>query len=363
VEKEMKTRKLFLNLSLALGFLAIGATLIPLFEHEAWWIRIFDFPRFQIMLVALIALLLYAYCCRPSALDQYLFLGAVGLSMLYQAFNILPYTPLAPISVKYSDSPHDSLNHISLVVTNVYMDNREAGRCLQMIREANPDLVLAVETDDWWQEQLAELESDYPYKALYPLPNTYGMLLYSRLPLHQTQINFLVQEDVPSVHTFVELPSGERIQFYGLHPRPPAPQESESSLPRDVELVMVGKQVKQSGAPTIVAGDLNDVAWSHTTKLFKEISGLLDPRRGRGLYNTFNAKYPLLRWPLDHVFHSEHFRLLELNRLPHIGSDHFPIFVRLSYEPEKKHQQDKPEPEEEDLEDAAEKLEKAEEEL
>src|SRR5262245_19006558 len=84
--------------------------------------------------------------------------------------------------------------------------------------------------------------------------------------------------------------------------------------------------------PTIIAGDLNDVAWSRTTRLFQKISGLLDPRIGRGLYNSFHAHYPPVRFPLDHIFHSNHFRLVELRRLPSIGSDHFPIYVVLSYE-------------------------------
>ncbi len=59
---------------------------------------------------------------------------------------------------------------------------------------------------------------------------------------------------------------------------------------------------------------------------------MLDPRIGRGLYNSFHAEYPFLRFPLDHVFHSNHFGLVELKRLPYIGSDHFPLLVVLNIE-------------------------------
>ena len=33
---------------LALACIFIIGTLLPLLKHEAWWIRIFDFPRAQI---------------------------------------------------------------------------------------------------------------------------------------------------------------------------------------------------------------------------------------------------------------------------------------------------------------------------
>jgi endonuclease/exonuclease/phosphatase (EEP) superfamily protein YafD len=131
------------------------------------------------------------------------------------------------------------------------------------------------------------------------------------------------------------------------------------STERDAELLMVGRIISQHDRPTIICGDLNDVAWSRTTKLFQKISGLLDPRIGRGLYNSFHAHYPLIRFPLDHVFHSNHFRLVELKRLPNVDSDHFPIYVSLSYETTAEIVQEKPEAEREEHIEAIETIREA----
>ncbi len=165
------------------------------------------------------------------------------------------------------------------------------------------------------------------------------MHLYSRLPLEQTSVRYLIEPDIPSIRAKVRLRTGDWVHLFILHPPPPVPGEEDDSKERDAEIVMVGKEARREQGGVIVAGDFNDVAWSKTTKLFQQVTGYLDPRRGRGFYNTFHAKYPVFRWPLDHLFHSVHFRLVAIERVDKVNSDHFPIYIKLSYEPAEKNDQ------------------------
>ncbi|MGE5864188.1 MAG: hypothetical protein ACM32J_03735, partial [Rhizobacter sp.] len=73
--------------------------------------------------------------------------------------------------------------------------------------------------------------------------------------------------------------------------------------------------------------------------------------------NTFNAKHWMVRFPLDHFFHSNDFRLLDFRRLDAFGSDHFPVFIALSHEPEAAAEQEEPQATREEQREARESVE------
>lgn len=336
----------------AVGALAILVTVLPLVPSNEAWIRIWDFPRMQIA-VLLAVVLVSAPLVFPLRRREFAFMAAAAAALAWQAYAIWPYTPLHPTQAK-AVAECEAGSGIRLLVANVLIDNRDARPLLELVDEFDPDVVLLVETDAWWDGQVEPLRASYPHIVAHPQEDSYGMHLFSRFELVGPEVRFLVEDHVPSIRTKLVLPNGARIDFYGVHPEPPPHQDTEE---RDAELLIVGEEVRLGAAPSIVAGDLNDVAWSRTNSLLQKISGLLDPRIGRGPHSTFTADWPLLRWPLDHVFFEESFLLREIAVMRDIGSDHFPFFVDLCHDAAAAAIQEKPQPEPSDLEAAEEAIE------
>ncbi len=350
-----------------LKWLLIGSTLFCLIgtvcsfiKNESWWVRGFDFPRIQMLfLLFFSAGLLFFF-------DDYVIIRtilwvALFIAFCFHSWVIFPYFSIASKDVKNAENVTEKTLKVSILVSNVLMDNRETTKLKALIHRENPDLIFMLETDHWWAKQMDYLKNEYPYQLLKPIDNTYGLLFYSKKEPTKLELNYYVQDDVPSIIATFKLDkdSEKTFDFYGIHPRPPAPKEAKTSIPRDAELVLVGKEIEKKDNPTIVAGDFNDVAWSHTSRLFRRLGNLLDPRIGRGMYNTFHADYALLRWPLDHVFHSDEFQVIEIKKLEYVGSDHFPIFINLAFIPQEKHKQEEPEADQKDEEEAKKKLKKA----
>lgn len=337
--------------------LLMTATLLPLSRIEHWCVRGLDFPRMQIACALAVLFAMQTLCLSGGAATPLvwgLWLLTLGCLAL-QGWWILPYTRLYKPEV-LSAQQEDVANTVRVMTANVLTTNRNVHALLALVKRYQPDLLVTLETDQWWQDKLSPLKGTYPHVVQQPMDNLYGMHLFSRYPLSDTEVQFLVEDDVPSIHTLVTLPSGRKVRLHCLHPAPPSPTENETSSERDAELVMVGKRAADSTLAVIVTGDLNDVAWSTTTRLFRKLSGLLDPRVGRGMFNTFHAEHWYFRWPLDHLFHSAHFHLVAMQRLPAFGSDHFPVLVTLLHTGSECPQQDGLESDADDRELAREKM-------
>lgn len=343
------------------GTIAVVLTLIPLIAADFWWIRVFDFPHIQLSLLTLTAIAAYFLRFDIKWVQDYIFMGVLLACFVFQFGKIYPYTPFSAYEIGESTNPEAP--QIKLLTANVLQKNEKYEKLLGEIARIDPDVMVFTETNTIWKNEISKnLDASYQYKVEVPLDNTYGMLLYSKFELDNPEVRYLVDDSIPSIHTRIKLPKGDLVQLHAIHPTPPMPQHNPSSSDRDAEMMKIAKMSLERELPVIVIGDFNDVAWSETTSLFQSVGKLLDVRVGRGFYNTFNAKNLLLRWPLDHIFTSEEFRVKDVKTGEKTGSDHFPFYAILSLEPKKASEQTAEEPNENQLKRANKQIKEEEEE-
>lgn len=302
------------------------AAFLPLWGTDRWWVRVLDYPRLQLAGVGIVVLLLLVAGSQDYRRRHFgIVFAALAIATTWQLAHTIRYLPGYPKSV--ADANQCPANRqLKVLNANVLLGNDGYDKLLAVVDKTQPDVVVLLEADPVWQEKMAPLHSDYPVRLAEPVPNSYGMLFYSRLP-YDGEVKMRLEQGVPSITGTLTLRDGSRIRLDALHPEPPWPGDDVGE--RDAELVSVGRQIRKDGRAAVAFGDLNDVAWSKTSRLFLDVSGMKDPRVGRGLIPTFNAKWPLLRWPLDHLFVSPHWSLVDVHREDEIGSDHFPVFFAI----------------------------------
>lgn len=346
--------KLFLQI---FGAVAILLTIFPYIAVDHWSVRVFDFPHLQLTLLTLVALSTYFIRFDIRKKSDYIFVLALLGCLIFQGLKIFPYTAFAKYEVKNSS---DNVNkEISIYIANVLQSNENVQEVIQDAERFKADITVFTETNATWIKHLkVALDGNYKYQMEKSEENTYGIILFSKFPIEDGTVKYLVEDTIPSIHTKIVLPSGDRIQLFAIHPAPPTPQHNPSSADRDAELMKVAKLTMDSKLPVLIVGDFNDVAWSESTELFQRMSGLLDLRKGRGLFNTYNAKNWIMRWPLDHIFTSPDFRVIDVQIGGKTGSDHFPFFTKLSFEPELSDEQRLPPPTKEEIEAAFKQIDK-----
>lgn len=313
-----------------LSFILILLSLLSLlYDFPYWFIKILDFPRIQYFLTGSLLLILFVFLNKKWNVYSVLLVLGLLSSLTIHGTRILPYIAGEKTVPDANPGEVREGNHLGVFLANVLISNREASELLNIIDDANPDVILVMEVNEWWISELQELQQNYPHFIEYPLDNAYGIALYSRLELEEEEIQFLNNDKVPSIHTKIVMPSGKKIRFHGMHPVPPVPSNEypDNVGKEEIALLKVAKMVEKDSLPSIIAGDFNDISWSQTTRMFENEGNLNDVRIGRGLYNSFSTKSIFIRWPLDHYFVTKEFSLLSLERLSDFGSDHFPMYA------------------------------------
>ncbi|MDM7956722.1 endonuclease/exonuclease/phosphatase family protein [Blastomonas sp.] len=315
------------TLVIVLAAIAATGTTLSLLTSYRWYIRMWDFPRVALIVFAALALVLAIPVL--AGWTRSLVVVAMLLVIGWQGLRIYPYTPLAKPEVAQAVISKE--NCISAFSFNVLQTNRDYARTISLIDREDPDIVLLLETDGPWEAALKPVIDRYPHRFSAPLDNLYGLIMLSRLPVEDAEITWLIDKETPSVFATLQTNGGSRFRYIGLHPRPPQPGEDTEK--RDGEIAIAARHAKLTKLPVLAMGDFNDVAWSRTSQMFKRIGGYLDPRVGRGLYATFPANLPGLRWPLDHIFMSPDFTLLDMKVLENVGSDHLPVIAKVCLAP------------------------------
>ena len=303
-----------------------ATTLLPFWRTHRWWVRVCDFPRLQIALVA--AALLVATPFLVAGWSRWI-LAAVQIAVIgYQAFRIFPFTPLAGTEMRLDDG---ATTGVTIMASNVLMENERHDLVRDAVIDADPDILFLMETDEAWEEALEPLLDRYETVLREVKGDYYGMILATRLPVERAEIVYLTKDETPTVFAELKDDAGRTFRFVGLHPKPPVPGEDTEE--RDAEMLYSALFARKSGVPVVVSGDFNDAAWSHTSRRFKRVGGFLDPRVGRGMIPSFDANSYWMRAPIDQFYATEDVAVLDFALGPNVGSDHFPVIVKVAFDP------------------------------
>jgi endonuclease/exonuclease/phosphatase (EEP) superfamily protein YafD len=313
--------------------LLLSSTLSILINTENRYLKYLDFPRIQYFIASIILIVIALLSIKKWRWNDYLIGVSLLCVLLINGFYLINYTVLVSTKVYSTENIKTTDCKISLLISNVKMSNTNSKLLLDLIKLKKPNVLLVMEVNKRWNDELKVLNKDYPYSQRAINEVTYGMILFSKFPLQNVEVNYLQNKNVPSFNINISIENDKIFSFHAVHPVPPTHFKKlpDNEGQREKALKKLGQSVMNGQFPTIVAGDFNDVVWSRVDDLMGTTNILNDVRVGRGFYNSFDATNFLIRWPLDHVFVTKEFRLKKLERLTKIGSDHFPIFVELVF--------------------------------
>lgn len=230
---------------------------------------------------------------------------------------------------------------VRILFANVYTQNRDRRRLLDLIAKESPDCIALFEVDADWLADLEVLDGDYPWHAKRARVDNFGIAFWSRHPCTTLEVLSLGDAGVPSVHADLRVDSGpsttSRLTVLATHPIPPVFHRAPTA--RDQQMRAIAKFVAAlPHRAVVVGGDLNTSSWTPIFRELCEQGQLRDSRRGFGLQPTWPGRLATIGIAIDHALVGEALAVRDRRVGPPIGSDHRPILIDVcALEPTARH--------------------------
>jgi len=296
----------------ALGCLA---TLFALLASLHWFLELFCHFRAQ-GAVALGLCALAAFALRS---------GKLGLVALVAA--LVHAVPLAPWYFASIERPARNAPRFTAAFANVLTENADRRTLGALLRARDADVLGLVETDAAWLRDLAPVTGPYAHRLEHAREDHFGLALYSRFALSETEVAYLVPGAPPVLIATVDAPGGP-VTVAVLHTTPP--MGSAWAHLRDAMIEALGARLLARGGRSLALGDFNAAPWSPAFSGTFAHGGFTNARYGRGLLNTWEAPLPGFELPIDHAWTRGGLAVEEFTVGPRFGSDHRPLFLRLA---------------------------------
>ena len=148
----------------------------------------------------------------------------------------------------------------SLLQSNLFKFNFDYATFIDMVRNADPDIIMVFEMTPGWSDALQELTEIWPHYSALPERGSHGIGLFSKYPLADLTIFEMSDEDIPALQTKLRL-NGRNVMLWGMHPRPPVNQAFYNNRNQHLQW-LADNYDDYADMPVIIAGDFNTTMFS-----------------------------------------------------------------------------------------------------
>jgi endonuclease/exonuclease/phosphatase (EEP) superfamily protein YafD len=196
------------------------------------------------------------------------------------------------------------------------------------IRKENPDVLVVQEVDSQWREAFKGINDIFGYRIIVERKDDFGLAVFSKHRILSRTTDVLPFINVPALFVVLDF-RGVTTRIAAMHAPPPMSDVHIAARRGALDSIEAWIR-KDPEAPSIVAADLNITPYTAVWRDFIRASGLVDPRRGRGVLTTWPAFAPdPFRIPIDHILHNGKFRTVSLKTGEWLGSDHLAMIAEV----------------------------------